>query len=67
MYYRGAAAAVVAFDVTNSQSFERAQQWVKELQRQSNAANMVIALAGNKCDKPGKVVTPEVRFLIDFF
>ena len=64
MYYRGAAAAVVAYDVTNPQSFERAQAWVKELQRQSNASNMVIALAGNKCDKPNKVITPEVLYCI---
>jgi small GTP-binding protein len=27
MYYRNANAAVVVFDVTNSQSFERAQKW----------------------------------------
>jgi GTPase SAR1 family protein len=64
MYYRGAAAAVVVYDVTNPQSFERAQSWVKELQRQANSSNMVIALAGNKCDKTGKQVTPEVRVAI---
>ena len=60
MYYRGAAAAVVVYDVTKASSFERAQQWVKELQRQSNATNVVIALAGNKTDKgPQKAVSTE--------
>lgn len=60
MYYRGAAAAVVVYDVTNAASFERAQAWVKELQRQSNASNVVIALAGNKTDKsPQKAVSTE--------
>lgn len=49
MYYRGAAAAVVVYDITNKQSFERAKTWIKELQRQG-ASKIVIALAGNKID-----------------
>jgi len=49
MYYRGAAAAIVVYDITNRQSFVRAKSWVKELQRQGSA-NIVIALAGNKLD-----------------
>merc|ERR1712078_893924 len=53
MYYRGAAAAVVVYDITNSDSFARAKSWVKELQRQGSP-NIVIALAGNKCDLASK-------------
>ena len=49
MYYRGAQAAVVVYDITSMESFERAKDWVKELQRQGNP-NVVIALAGNKLD-----------------
>ncbi|CAL5218856.1 g588 [Coccomyxa viridis] len=49
MYYRGAAAAVVVFDITNTESFAKAKNWVKELQRQGNP-NMIMALAGNKAD-----------------
>merc|ERR1712166_1489947 len=49
MYYRGAAAAVVVYDITNADSFQRAKSWVKELQRQGSP-NIVIALAGNKYD-----------------
>ncbi|XP_054899202.1 ras-related protein Rab-5C-like [Poeciliopsis prolifica] len=49
MYYRGAQAAVVVFDITNIETFERAKNWVKELQRQASP-NIVIALAGNKAD-----------------
>ena len=49
MYYRGAASAIVVYDITNRQSFVRAKSWVKELQRQGNP-NIVIALAGNKTD-----------------
>nr|XP_015818566.2 ras-related protein Rab-5C [Nothobranchius furzeri] len=49
MYYRGAQAAIVVYDITNKDTFERAQNWVKELQRQANP-DIVIALAGNKAD-----------------
>ncbi|KAG5675717.1 hypothetical protein PVAND_005598 [Polypedilum vanderplanki] len=49
MYYRGAQAAIVVYDIQNQDSFSRAQTWVKELQRQASP-NIVIALAGNKAD-----------------
>jgi len=49
MYYRGAQAAIIVYDVTSMESFQRAQTWVKELQRQGNP-NIVIAFAGNKLD-----------------
>jgi len=53
MYYRGAQAAIVVFDITNSESFDKAKAWVSELQRQGSP-NIVIALAGNKCDLANK-------------
>jgi len=40
---------VVVFDITNAESFAKAKNWVKELQRQGNP-NMIMALAGNKAD-----------------
>ena len=49
MYYRGAQAAVVVYDITSRDSFERAQSWIAELHRQGNP-DIVIALAGNKVD-----------------
>jgi small GTP-binding protein len=49
MYYRGAAAAIVVYDIQSQSSFARAKSWVRELQRQPNAA-LVMALAGNKAD-----------------
>jgi len=59
MYYRGASAAVVVFDVTNRDSFEGAKSWVKELQRRGDP-NVVIGLAGNKADiKDKRVVEAE--------
>ncbi|XP_009992444.1 PREDICTED: ras-related protein Rab-5C isoform X2 [Chaetura pelagica] len=49
MYYRDAQAAIVVYDITNTDTFVRAKNWVKELQRQASP-NIVIALAGNKAD-----------------
>lgn len=49
MYYRGAAAAIVVYDITDPDSFTGAKSWVKELQRRGDP-NVVIALAGNKAD-----------------
>ncbi|KAF5453416.1 hypothetical protein F2P56_028319 [Juglans regia] len=48
-YYRGAAAAIIVYDITNQASFERAKKWVQELQAQGNP-NMVMALAGNNLE-----------------
>jgi len=53
MYYRGAAAAIVVFDITKRDSFNGARSWVKELQKRGDM-NVVIALAGNKCDQESK-------------
>tara|TARA_B110000090_G_C13158626_1_gene360624 strand:- start:180 stop:689 length:510 start_codon:yes stop_codon:yes gene_type:complete len=53
MYYRGAAAAVVVYDITKRDSFNGAKSWVKELQK-SRDMSVVIALAGNKCDMESK-------------
>ncbi len=51
MYYRGAAAAIVVFDLSNKDSYNGAKSWVKELLRRGDP-NVVIALAGNKADLP---------------
>jgi len=60
MYYRGAQAAIVVYDITNADSFDRAKNWVKELQRQGNP-NIVISLAANKVDLESKrAVSAEV-------
>ncbi|XP_010062461.1 ras-related protein RHN1 isoform X2 [Eucalyptus grandis] len=49
MYYRGAAAAVVVYDISSVDTFVRAKKWVEELQRQGNT-NLVMALVANKSD-----------------
>lgn len=49
MYYRGATAAIIVYDVTNEESFQGAKSWVEELKRKGRS-NVVIILVGNKYD-----------------
>jgi len=58
MYYRGAKAAAVVYDITSRSSYERAKEWVAELRRDGPAL-IVIALAGNKADLSSKREVPE--------
>jgi len=58
MYYRGAAAALVVYDITDQDSFTGAKTWIEELQRQGSA-DIVIGLAGNKCDLSSKRVVSQ--------
>mmetsp|Transcript_22333 Transcript_22333/g.39589 ORF Transcript_22333/g.39589 Transcript_22333/m.39589 type:complete len:195 (+) Transcript_22333:351-935(+) len=62
MYYRGAAAAVVVYDITNADSYAGAKSWVKELQRRGDP-KVIIALAGNKADNENerKVTQAEAK------
>uniref|UniRef100_T1J8R1 Uncharacterized protein n=1 Tax=Strigamia maritima TaxID=126957 RepID=T1J8R1_STRMM len=48
IYYRGAAAAIVCFDLTDDSSFEKAQYWVIELLK--NEEGCKIYLCGTKKD-----------------
>lgn len=45
MYYRGAAAAIIVFDLTDEESLDGAKAWVKEL-RVRGEGSVVIALVG---------------------
>jgi small GTP-binding protein len=49
LYYRSAAACIVVFDVSRPETFAQAKEWVKELQ-QKGPADVVLAIAANKCD-----------------
>ncbi|EAW85027.1 RAB24, member RAS oncogene family, isoform CRA_d [Homo sapiens] len=48
IYYRGAKAAIVCYDLTDSSSFERAKFWVKELRSLEEGCQ--IYLCGTKSD-----------------
>lgn len=50
MYYRGAGAAIVVFDVSNLETFNGAKRWIAEL-RTKGEPGAILALVGNKLDK----------------
>ncbi|CAJ2661263.1 ras-related protein RHN1-like isoform X1 [Trifolium pratense] len=59
MYYRGAAAAIVVYDISSIDTFVRAKKWVQELQRHGSQ-KLVMALVANKCDlEPKREVQAE--------
>merc|ERR1719213_595222 len=49
-YYRGAAGALLVYDITRRDSFDHVSQWIAEA-RQNADPDLVITLVGNKCDK----------------
>jgi small GTP-binding protein len=49
MYYRGAAAAIVVYDITRADTFKTLRSWVDELRAQG-PKDIAIAVAGNKAD-----------------
>lgn len=57
-FFSGAQAAIVVYDMTSVDTFNRAKTWIKELQRQANP-NIVIALVANKLDLSGKRAVQE--------
>eukprot|EP00341_Mesodinium_pulex_P010414 CAMPEP_0116922212 /NCGR_PEP_ID=MMETSP0467-20121206/22123_1 /TAXON_ID=283647 /ORGANISM="Mesodinium pulex, Strain SPMC105" /LENGTH=199 /DNA_ID=CAMNT_0004600491 /DNA_START=18 /DNA_END=617 /DNA_ORIENTATION=- len=49
MYYRGAAAAIIVYDITRANTFKTLKNWVEELKAQG-PQEIAIAVAGNKAD-----------------
>lgn len=48
MYYKGAKAIIVVFDITNRDSFEGAKKWIEEIEQ--NNKGTLIFLVANKID-----------------
>ncbi|KAM4570058.1 ras-related protein Rab-19-like [Odontesthes bonariensis] len=48
-YYRSAHGAMIAYDITRRSTFDSVTHWIKEVELYG-AANVVLALIGNKCD-----------------
>ena len=53
IYYRGALGALVVYDITDLDSFERMKAWVKELWSQ-RGRDLPIVIVGNKSDLEGQ-------------
>merc|ERR1711981_1167972 len=52
-YYRGAAGALLVYDITRRETFTHLTSWLEE-SRQHASPNMTIMLIGNKCDDEDK-------------
>lgn len=50
LYFRGANAALLVYDVTRKESFHKAQQWLADLQKELHPGEVVVMLVGNKMD-----------------
>ncbi|NXM46544.1 RAB17 protein, partial [Gymnorhina tibicen] len=54
LYYRGAHAALLVYDITNKKTLSRAKLWLEELEKSFLPNEIVIALVGNKADLADK-------------
>jgi len=50
IYYRDSEGAVLVYDITIRESFNKVQKWIAEL-RQHAGDDIFIVIAGNKCDR----------------
>jgi len=59
IYYRNSHGAILVYDITDANSFERVQNWVKEL-RKMLGNDVVLVIVGNKIDlERGRVVNKQ--------
>jgi len=48
-YYRGAAGAILVYDISRRDTFENVPSWLEDCRKYASA-NIVVMLIGNKCD-----------------
>ena len=52
LYYKDAVAAILVYDVSNPETLESLDYWINELNNNADNKNIIISVAGNKCDLP---------------
>lgn len=55
-YYRGSHGIIIAFDITDQESFNNVKLWMNEIERYSNNPNIIRILVGCKTDLESKRV-----------
>jgi len=60
MYYRNSRVAIVVYDISNPESFEKAKEWVEEFRATEQNTERVVALVGNKADLNGREIPTHV-------
>mmetsp|Transcript_9165 Transcript_9165/g.17795 ORF Transcript_9165/g.17795 Transcript_9165/m.17795 type:complete len:198 (+) Transcript_9165:19-612(+) len=56
-YYRGAQGVILVYDVSRKETFDNAEQWLKEVDMYTNRDGVIKLLVGNKIDKQNREVT----------
>ncbi|OIT22936.1 ras-related protein rabb1c, partial [Nicotiana attenuata] len=49
-YYRGAAGALLVYDVTKMHTFERLSNWLEDVRQHGDPKLMTVTVVGSKCD-----------------
>ena len=49
-YYRGGQGAILVYDVTNRESFQKIEDWLNDMETYTTNHGMIKMLVGNKCD-----------------
>lgn len=59
-YYKGADGIILVFDVTDYNSFEKINQWMTQINTNTEINNLGFVLLGNKVDMDQRVITTEM-------
>ncbi len=54
LYYKDAVAAILVYDISNPESLDSLNFWIKELKNNIEDDNFIISVAGNKSDLPSE-------------
>ena len=49
-YYNGSHGAIIAYDITNSETFDNVKTWINELKNHLDFSKLVVMIIGNKTD-----------------
>ena len=49
-YYNGSHGAIIAYDITNSETFDNVKTWINELKNHLDFSKLVVMIVGNKTD-----------------
>ena len=55
-YYKGADGIFLVFDLTDRSTFEKIENWMKQITANTHSEEIGLVLLGNKCDSEGRVV-----------
>ncbi|EWS76429.1 Rab-family small GTPase (macronuclear) [Tetrahymena thermophila SB210] len=50
MFYQEAVCAIIVYDITFKESFDKVKMWVTELTKTLDTSQIILCIAGNKCD-----------------